>query len=101
MSAPTPQEILALPMRPNDAEATTVGEYLVELLSVIWDDGDDLSPFGNSGWKWDVYRALVDAGHANNPFDEDGHYVTAVNEFDEKAAKQLIAHAIKDIRGAV
>jgi hypothetical protein len=98
MTAPTPQQILALPMRPNDADAATVGDYLVELLAVIWDDGDDLSPFGNSSWKWDVYRALIDAGHGNNPFNEDG-YVMPGNDFDKRAAGQMIADAIKSLAG--
>lgn len=97
-NAPTPQQILDLPLDHNDAEAATVREYLVTLLAAIWDDGDDLNPFGNSGWKWDLYRALVKAGYANNPFDEDG-YVTPDNDFDEPAARRLIAEAIGALPG--
>lgn len=99
MTTPTPQQILDLPLEHNDAEAATVRDYLVALLSVIWDDGHDLSPFGNSGWEWDLYRALVKAGYANNPFDEDGHYVKPKNDFDERAAKDLIASAIEALNG--
>jgi hypothetical protein len=95
MSTPTPQQILDLPLDYNDADAATVREYLVTLLAVIWDDGDDLNPFGNSGWKWDLFRALVKAGYANNPFDEEGHYVTPNNDFDKRAAEKLIDSAIR------
>lgn len=98
MSTPTPWQILDLPLEPNDADAATVRDYLVTLLSVIWDDGQDLSPFGNSGWEWDLYRALVKAGYANNPFDENGHYVTPKNDFNKRAAKQMIADAIDALR---
>jgi hypothetical protein len=101
-STPTPQQILALPMRPNDSGADTIGGYLIALLTKLWQEGYRFSgkyPFGNSDWKWDVYAALVDAGYANNPFDEDG-YVTSSNDFDEKAARQLIADAIEALRPA-
>jgi hypothetical protein len=95
VTTPTPQQILDLPLDHNDADAATVREYLVTLLAVIWDDGDDLHPFGNSGWKWDLFRALVKAGYANNPFDEVGHYVTPNNDFDKRAAEKLIDSAIR------
>lgn len=98
-STPTPQQILDLPLDHNDAEAATIREYLVTLLAVIWDDGDDLSPFGNSSWKWDLFRALVKAGYANNPFDEEGHYVKPDNDFDERAAGKLIDSAIQALAG--
>ncbi len=98
-NTPTPQQVLDLPMEENDSGADTVCGYLIALLAVIWDNSDDLSPFGNSGWKWDVYRALVVAGYAANPFDEDGHYVTLENDFDERAARDLIASAIEALDG--
>ena len=58
--------ILNCPMDPeaNDAEASTVGEYLAKLLQVVWSRQDSFSgkrPFGNSGWCWDIYEALVNA----------------------------------------
>lgn len=101
-NTPTPQQILDLPMQPNDSGADTVRGYLVALLAKLWQEGDGFSgkyPFGNSSWEWDVYAALVAAGYANNPFDKDG-YVTSVNDFDERAAKQLIADAIAALGSA-
>lgn len=64
-TAPDPQTILALPMRRNDAGAATVRDYLVALLTRLWDQEVDFSgkrPFGNSGWTYDLYGALVDGG---------------------------------------
>ena len=61
----TPQEILALPMTENDADAATVRDYLKQLLLTLWDEEDGFSgkrPFGNSGWKYEVFDALVRGG---------------------------------------
>ena len=98
MSAPTPQQVLDLPMDDNDSGADTVRGYLVALLATLWQEGDGFSgksPFGNSDWTWDVYGALVTAGFANNPFDADG-YVTSVNDFDvhgnHPRARQQLHH---------
>ncbi len=101
MSTRTPQQILDLPMQPNDSGADTVRGYLVALLTKLWQEGEGFSgkcPFGNSSWKWDLYAALATAGYANNPFDEHG-YVTSDNDFDEHAAKRLIAEAIGALPG--
>jgi hypothetical protein len=58
-----PNNILALPMPSyNDAEAKTIGEYLKKLLAEVWEREECFSgkrPFGNSGWKYEVYAALV------------------------------------------
>lgn len=95
---PTPQQILDLPMEENDSGADTVCGYLIALLAVIWDDGQDLSPFGNSGWEWDLYQALVTAGYAENPFDDNGCIIPG-NNFDKQAANALIASAIEALDG--
>lgn len=45
----------------------TVGQVLVALAYGVLDDGecfDGKRPFGNSGWQWDLYRILSDAGIA-------------------------------------
>ena len=61
--------ILGLPMRQNDAGAATVREYLVALLRVAM---DIKSPWGNSGWVYDLYEALARAGFLPAEFDSDG-----------------------------
>lgn len=94
---PTPHQVLALPLEPNDSGADTVRGYLLELLKVAWDAGDDLNPFGNSGWKWDLYRVLVNAGYVASPFDERG-YVEPRADFDKRTAERLITDAITALR---
>lgn len=88
--------ILAIPMGDNDIEAQTVGEYLRALLSTLWQEDEGFSgkrPFGNSGWKWDVYTALVKAGVVGGAFDEDGY----LDGCDEEAADRLILSAIGEM----
>lgn len=56
------QEILDLPMQENDASADTIGNYLKELLSSLWEEGEGFSgkrPFGNSNWEVELYHTLV------------------------------------------
>ncbi len=60
-----PAEILALPMGPNDAGVDTVRDYLKALLLRVWTEEEGFSgkrPFGNSGWKNEVYDALIRGG---------------------------------------
>ncbi|MFC4128970.1 hypothetical protein [Nocardia rhizosphaerae] len=99
----TPAEILELPLEAgNDSGADTIRGYLVALLGRVWFGKEGFSgkyPFGNSSWEWDIYRALVRAGLAENPFDDDGHYVdpVRVREFDQAACDRLIASAIREL----
>jgi len=88
-----PATVLATPLSPNDAEAATVGDYLRVLLSTLWQEEDGFSgkrPFGNSGWKFDVYLGLMTAGHIDGELDEDGY----VARMDEAAGDALIFQAI-------
>lgn len=60
-----PSDILNLPMQENDAQAETVRDYLKALLERVWVEQEGFSgkrPFGNSGWYWDLYLPLLDAG---------------------------------------
>jgi hypothetical protein len=91
-----PATVLALQLEPNDAEAGTVREYLVELLSTLWDQGEGFSgkrPFGNSGWTYDLYVPMVRAGLIGGTFYEDGD----VKEVDRPAGNRLIAEAIRSL----
>jgi hypothetical protein len=53
---------------PDDCDAganITVRDYLFELLIAVWDEGESFSgkrPFGNSGWEYDLYAPLIQAG---------------------------------------
>lgn len=97
---PSPREILALPLRPdNDAGATTVRGYLVELLAVLWDEGEMFSgkrPFGESGWVYELYQALATAGLVSVVLDEDGFFDTFPDS-QRRRADKLIADAIRSL----
>lgn len=86
-------EILALPMDENDADAETIGDYLIELLLSLWHQGEGFSgkrPFGNSGWEHELCIPLVKAGLVKGSIDEDGYIL----DYDRKAADKLIEKAI-------
>ena len=88
-------QILELPMKSNDAEAGTVREYLKELLKSLWNEGENFSgkyPFGNSGWEYDLYAALVAGGVVEGAFDEQGYYLENV---DKQGANKAINCAIE------
>lgn len=68
-------------------------EYFKKLLITLWAEGEEFSgkrPFGNSGWQYDVYTALIAEGIIDGKFDEDGY----ISEFDEVEAKQFIIEKI-------
>jgi len=86
-------DILYTPMQANDAEAETIGDYFRALLKTLWQEGEGFSgkrPFGNSGWDYDIYTALVAAKVVKGKIDQEGSLI----ECDEKAADKLIYEAI-------
>ncbi|MBF6277015.1 hypothetical protein [Nocardia nova] len=96
MSEPTPAQILATPMHGenNDAEADTIRGYLIALLATLWREEEGFSgkrPFGNSGWRFDLYAALGHAGHIRASFDDDGY----LEDVDAIVGDRLIATAIE------
>ena len=87
------RRVLALPMQGNDAEAATIREYLVALLRQVWTEGEGFSgkrPFGNSGWDYDLYRALGKQGFIRMTLDEWG----GVDDCDIAKGDELIELAI-------
>ena len=84
-----PKDYANIPMKENDAGAKTVGEYLKKLLLTLWDEEEGFSgkrPFGNSGWKYEVYTALISAKVVNGKLDEYGY----VDEVDYHTADCII-----------
>lgn len=76
----TDDEILELRMD-SDVGETTIRRWLRELLLRLWRDGECFNgkrPFGNSGWQYDAYAALIKAGVVNGKLDEDG-YVKSID----------------------
>lgn len=88
MIEPTGKEILDVVIEDCDGEST-LREYLLALLSKLWEEGSDFSgkrAFGNSDWQWDVYAALIKAGFVEGEIDEYG----SVNEFEKPAMKAAV-----------
>lgn len=88
------QQVLAVTMGPNDADATTIRGYLAALAGAVWGEKECFSgkrPFGNSGWDHDLYAALVSAELISGVFDEDGY----LEEVDSDKGDKLIVAAIK------
>jgi hypothetical protein len=92
--------ILDTPMRENDAHAATVRGYLRSLLLKLWDEQESFDgkrPFGNSSWEYDLYAALVQAGHVKGTIDADGD-ITSLEADQRELADRLIYHAILWLR---
>ena len=81
-------------------EGTTIGEYLRLLLETLWREEDCFSgkrPFGNSGWNYDIYRALAREDQIESTaYDEGDGFIEY--EYDTESADKLIADVIKHIR---
>ncbi len=89
----TGAQVLEIPMGENDAEASTIKEYLIALLDKLWAEEEGFSgkrPFGNSGWSYDLYKPLVTVGAVAGKLDSDGD----IEEVDRDAANGLIFAAI-------
>lgn len=97
VSPETARQILDLPLPAgNDADAATVRNYLIKLLTAVWRDNECFSgkrPFGNSGWDYDLYGPLVAAGLIGGRLDEDGY----LEDVDDKAGDKLIFAAIAEL----
>lgn len=82
-------------MQENDANAKTIKSYLKKLLKLVWSEEQGFNgkrPFGNSGWQYEVYIALVKAELVDGTFDEWEEV-----EVDEREADKLILEAIKSL----
>ena len=91
---PTPQQVLDLPMRENHLGATTIRDYLTDLLATLWIQGSDFNskrPFGYSDWQFTIYKHLVRAGWVEGVFDDEG----GLDRCDTGAADVLIDSAIR------
>jgi hypothetical protein len=84
------QQVLNCPVATEDGSTTAIRDYLVELLAALWDQGEQFSgkrPLGDSGWEYDLLRALGRAGFIAYQEDKD--------EGDWEAGHRLIALAIR------
>lgn len=91
--------ILDIEMQENDANAKTIKEYLKKLLLGVWIKEESFNgkrPFGNSGWKYEVYVALARAKVISADMDDD-NYIQDISLAEEEKANNLIAEAIKSL----
>lgn len=91
-------EVLVVPMDPmtNDAQASSIREYLGALLERLWDEQDEFSgkrPFGNSDWNGDLQIALIKVGAVSGAIDEDGY----LDRVDSPMVDTLIRAAIAEL----
>lgn len=96
----SPAQVLDLPLaQPNDADATTIRDYLLKLLEGVWKEGEGFNgkrPFGNSSWESDLHKPLIAAGLVPGHIDEDGY----IEDVDDDRADAIIAAAIGALRHA-
>lgn len=65
MDLETAKRALDIEMGPNDADASTVRDYLKELLLTVLIEEESFSgkrPFGNSGWQYELLGPIEAAG---------------------------------------
>lgn len=84
----------------------TVREWLASLLMQVWVQQDDFSgkrPWGSGGWDWDLYRALVKAGHLEgevaHPYDDDPEYEEVEANFGVEDGDRLVRRLIQRMTG--
>lgn len=97
-SRPTPQQVLDLALPANDSGASTVRGYLIALLHDLWREEAAFhghSPFGNSGWQYDIYVPMARAGWITITFDDDDYYVMDFPAEEHRVAESLVLSAIR------
>lgn len=83
------EKALALKLRADEFEDLTIKQYLFNLLTTLWREGESFSgkrPFGNSGWEYDLYHPLVEAGLIKGRIDSDGY----LDECDTKQGWKFV-----------
>ena len=86
-------------MVPNDAGASTIGEYLLKLGYEAWVQEEGFSgkrPFGNSGWKHEVAQSLVLDEVVAGEVLEDGE--VDVFSYDMGVVDELVYDAFLEIK---
>lgn len=89
--------MLDLEIYSDDLNQTlTLREYFKKLLIALWEEEESFNgkrPFGNSGWQYDVYTALIKHGLIPGKIDFFGY----ISEIDEVEAQQFIIKLIKEL----
>lgn len=83
-----------------DVGKVSIREYLCALLTQLWEEGEGFSgkyPFGNSGWEYGLYDALVLAGAVPGETSMDGDEVVVEQCTDKPAANAIIFTLITEM----
>lgn len=83
------ENALALRFDSDAGDNGTIRQYLYALLSTLWEEEEGFSgkrPFGNSGWKYDLYGPLIKAGILKGELDGDGF----IQSCDNKKGKEIV-----------
>lgn len=93
----TNEQILQIRFTSGDLDRSlTIKEYLKELLTELWREGEGFSgkrPFGNSGWEYDIYAALVRNKVIKGEFDDDEY----LEDYDSKLADKKMLEVIASL----
>lgn len=82
-----------------DLGECSIRHYLIELAKRCWVEVDRFGgkrPFGNSGWKWDVYYALAEGGFVTGTKDDAGNW----DDVDHEAADKIILACFDRLQSA-
>lgn len=96
---PEIEDVLKFVYSQWDLGECSIRQYLVELARQCWVLEDGFSgkrPFGNSGWKYDVYSALAEGGFVTGTKDGAGDWTG----IDRKKAESIILECFKRIQSA-
>lgn len=80
-------------------EVLTIKEYFRRLLETLLTEEEGFSgkrPFGNSGWKHDIYKCLIENGYISGKVDEYG-YIEELHHDDEVVADRLLVLMARSI----
>lgn len=81
----------------EDADADCLRDYFYTLVHTLWCEGEGFSgkrPFGNSGWEYDIYNALVTMGAVKGKFEYDEGEPCGLMDFDKVVADNLVPKLI-------
>ena len=86
-----------IPIKNNrTGEVVALKVYLRNLILTLWREGHQFNgkrPFGDSGWKWDIYTAMIEHKFLKGKLDEDGY----IDDVDEVSASAIIENLIQEV----
>lgn len=93
------QKALGIRFDSDAGDSLTLREYFCELLHTIWDEGEGFSgkrPFGNSGWQFDVQRAIALGLADRDPSEDDGEESIDISDANDEFIGECITACFKE-----